>query len=191
MAKAQQPKFEIEWRNPNELTPYERNSKLHTDEQVDAIAEQIKIAGFDQPIVIDKKNVIVKGHGRRLAAMKLKLKLVPVYVTEMDAKAARAVRIGDNKVAESPWLTDMLRIEFQDMAKLNIDIPKFTGFDMEEFNAILHGWSQDPKKGDPDGEDPGLTSRITITCQPKDKDKLTALVKNSLEGCGVKGFSIA
>lgn len=191
MAAQSKPKYDVEFRDPKTLIPYERNSKLHTDAQVLSIAEQIKIAGFDQPIVIDRKDVIVKGHGRRLAAITLKMDLVPVYVTALDADVARAIRIGDNKVAEAPWLTDVLRLEFMDLKNTTFDIPKFTGFDKKEFDSILNGWSKDSGTSKPP-EDPGaLFSKITISCRPADKEKLSALVKRALEGCGCEGVSVS
>jgi len=64
------------------ITPFHKNMKLHPEEQIVKLAFQIQEHGFDQPIVVDKDMVIIKGHGRWLAAKYLKLKKVPVVVRD-------------------------------------------------------------------------------------------------------------
>lgn len=59
------------------IKPYRKNAKLHPDDQVQFIANSIKEFGWKQPIVLDKDNVIVIGHGRFLAAKKLGLDSAP------------------------------------------------------------------------------------------------------------------
>jgi ParB-like chromosome segregation protein Spo0J len=94
------------------VIPYDNNAKRHADEQVAGIAENIKKFGFDQPIVVDKDGVIIKGHGRRLAAIKLGLKRVPVVVAAHLSKAeANAARLTDNRVASTDYDTKMLQEE--------------------------------------------------------------------------------
>ena len=59
------------WIDPNEVTPYERNAKKHDDKQIRNIVNSIKRFGWQQDTVITTDNVLVIGHGRRLAALKL------------------------------------------------------------------------------------------------------------------------
>jgi ParB-like chromosome segregation protein Spo0J len=59
--------MDIEYINPKDLVPYSKNAKKHPSEQVKRIAKSIKEFGFRQPIVIDKDNVVIIGHGRLLA----------------------------------------------------------------------------------------------------------------------------
>ena len=68
----------VEWVKPSDLVPYEKNAKLHPDDQVEHIANSIKMFGWTQPIVVDEHNVVVIGHGRLAAAKKLMLDTVPV-----------------------------------------------------------------------------------------------------------------
>ncbi len=63
----------MEWPDFADLTPYDRNAKRHPDGQVYAIARLIRAYDFDQPILIDEDDVVPKGKGRRLAALKLGL----------------------------------------------------------------------------------------------------------------------
>ena len=77
--------------NVNDLIPYARNSRTHSDEQVAQIAASIREFGFTNPIIIDGQNNIIAGHGRVLAAQKLKINEVPCVVvtgwTEAQKKA--------------------------------------------------------------------------------------------------------
>lgn len=119
----------IEFKDPKSLTPYVKNAKIHTPEQIDDIAGQISAFGFDQPIVVDKNNVIIKGHGRREAAIKLNLSEVPVVVAEhLDEYQAMAARIADNKIARD---TDV------DQDKLKFDLGTLS---LRDFNMKLTGF---------------------------------------------------
>lgn len=100
------------------LHTYENNAKIHTDDQIAGIVKSIKAFGWDQPIVVDGAGVIIKGHGRYLAARKMNLKFVPVIVrTDLTAKQANASRVADNIVARGDHDTDKLQREIRDIAK--------------------------------------------------------------------------
>lgn len=111
--------MKIELWNIDKVKPYELNSKKHDENQVEGIVKSIERFGFDQPIVVDKDGVIIKGHGRRLASIKLGLKQVPVLVrsdlTEDQVKAARLV---DNRTAIGDIDTELLKL---DLESINIE----------------------------------------------------------------------
>ena len=65
-----------------EIKPYEKNAKKHPDKQVIQVAASIQEFGFNQPIVVDKNNVIIVGHGRYLAARMLGLEKAPVITLD-------------------------------------------------------------------------------------------------------------
>ena len=98
------------------IVPYAKNAKKHDKKQVKNIAESIKQYGWTQPLVLDKNNEIVIGHGRFFAAQQLKLKEVPcVYVSDLSPEQVKALRIADNKLNEAPWDIDLLREEIADL----------------------------------------------------------------------------
>lgn len=98
------------------IKPYDKNVKIHDDKQVSKIAESIQQFGWDQPIVVDKDGVIIKGHGRTLAAKKLGLKQVPVLVrSDLNEDQVKAARIADNRVAMGDIDTEMLQQEIRDI----------------------------------------------------------------------------
>ena len=117
------------------LTPYSNNAKTHPTEQIDKIAASIASFGFDQPIVVDIDGVIIKGHGRREACLRLALDSVPVLVRQdLSVAEIKASRIADNKTAESPFDEEALRLEFEALMEHDFDL-SLTGFDLPEIDG--------------------------------------------------------
>src|SRR5579885_1932346 len=94
----------VELRNLADITPYAGNPR-HNDAAVDAVAASIREFGFRQPIVVDEQGVIIVGHTRYKAALKLGLQAVPVHVAHgLSPAQAKAYRIADNQAATlSQW----------------------------------------------------------------------------------------
>lgn len=110
------------------IKPYEKNAKKHPKKQVEQIAKSIKEFGFNQPIVIDKKGVIIVGHGRYEAAKLLGLSDVPVIEVELTEEQAKAYRLADNKLNESEWEMDLV---IEELKGLSEDMLDLTGFDKD------------------------------------------------------------
>ena len=128
----------IEWQLVEKLIPYAKNARTHSDEQVAQIAGSIKEFGFNNPILVDKDNSVIAGHGRLMAARKLGMDKVPVvelkHLTESQRKA---YILADNRIAlNSGWDTSMLSVELQDL-KDDIDL-SLLGFDPDELDALLN-----------------------------------------------------
>ena len=122
--------MDIEYFAVDDLRPYEKNAKTHPAEQVARIAASLKEFGFQQPIVIDAHNVVIIGHGRLLAAKKLGYATVPcLRVENLSQNQIRALRLADNKTAESEWDMDLLA---DDLSDLDFDMEQF-GFDLSAF----------------------------------------------------------
>lgn len=109
--------------NPADLKPYRKNAKLHDEAQIKNVAESLKKYGFRQPIVVDKDNVIIIGHCRQLAALRLGLEEVPVEVADdLTAKQVKELRLLDNKTNESEWAYDLLAQELKGLDLEGFDI---------------------------------------------------------------------
>lgn len=94
-------KFEIVYRDPADLIPYEMNAKKHDEQQIRDLAAAIKKRGFDQPITVDKNDVIITGHGRREAAIFAGLERVPVIVRDdLSDDEVRAKRLEDMQITK-------------------------------------------------------------------------------------------
>jgi ParB-like chromosome segregation protein Spo0J len=102
----------IELRKLADIRPYENNPRLN-DDAVDAVAASLKEFGFRQPIVVDGEGVIVCGHTRYKAALKLGLEKVPVHVAkDLSPEQIRAYCIADNQTASlATWNYDLLPID--------------------------------------------------------------------------------
>src|SRR5436305_12974577 len=98
--------MQIELRKLSEIHPYENNPRLN-DAAVDAVAASIREFGFRQSIVVDEQGVIIVGHTRYKAALKLGLTEVPVHVAAgLSPAPARAYRIADNHAKPLPGRDD-------------------------------------------------------------------------------------
>lgn len=138
--------MEITYKRPDELTPYENNTKVHPPEQVDRIAESIKRFGWQQPIAVDRENVVIIGHGRLMAAKQLMLDTVPVvYADNLTEDEAQALRLADNKTNESPWDFGKLEEELAALSIAGIDMTAFGFDDLEK--QIDAPEAQEEKKG--------------------------------------------
>jgi len=119
---------EIQVVSIDKIKPYPKNTKKHPQTQIDKLVKQLA-QGFDQPIVVDKNFVIIKGHARHLAALQMELKDVPIIMRDdLTDKQVKAIRIADNKIAESEWEIDILTEELNDL--------------IDDFNLVDLGFSQ-------------------------------------------------
>ncbi len=112
-----------------DLIPYARNSRTHSDEQINQIAASIKEFGFLNPIIIDGENSIIAGHGRVMAANKLNIKELPcVDASHLSDTQKQAYVIADNQLAlNAGWDLDMLRFEVSELSdsEFNLDLLGF------------------------------------------------------------------
>ena len=122
----------------NELLPYARNSRTHSEAQVAQIAASITEFGWTNPILADGDKGIIAGHGRLLAARKLGMDTVPVIELSHLTKAQKqAYIIADNKLAlNAGWDDQLLILELTELKELDFDI-NLTGFNADELNTLL------------------------------------------------------
>ena len=127
----------LEMWEPSRCIPYARNARVIPDSAVGKVAASIKEFGFKQPIVVDGAGVIVAGHTRLLAAERLGLEKVPVLVADdLSPAQVKAYRLADNRTGqEATWDMELLGIELEDLAGLDIDL-SLTGFDAEELARL-------------------------------------------------------
>lgn len=109
------------------LIPYSFNNVKHPEEQINRIANSIKEFGFNVPLVVNKDNVVIAGHGRLEAAKKLGLKSVPVVMKDKLTPAQeKAYRILDNKLTrDSEWDFDNIQVEFDFLQEDGFDFAKW------------------------------------------------------------------
>lgn len=150
--------MEIKQLKTSELIPYARNAKEHPEWQIQQIAASIKEFGFNDPIAIDKDNVIIEGHGRLLAAQLLDITEVPtICLDHMTKRQQRAYILAHNKLTMNTGFDlEMLNYELEDIGN-DFDIG-FTTEELDEigsmFNDDVEGHTEDDaapevSEGDP------------------------------------------
>jgi DNA modification methylase len=169
----------VEERPIETIRPYDNNPRLN-DAAVDAVAASIKAFDFRQPIVVDEQGVIIVGHTRYKAALKLGLKTVPVHVAVgLTPAQAKAYRIADNQTATmSQWDDDKLPLELSALQEMQFDLNQ-TGFSGDELLRLL-GSETNEGQADPNAVPEPPDEAIT---QPGD---LWLLGKHRLH-CGDSG----
>ena len=166
----------------NEIIPYHNNPR-HNQETVKTLKISIQEFGFQIPILIDTKNVIVAGHTRWKAAQELGMETLPVIVaTNLTPVQIKAFRIMDNKVSEqSEWDYKKLLKEIDDLESLNCDMD-IVGFDLLDIEKIRLDFSDleeaptnsptklansgEPKEFDPEKRDE-LEEKTEIAPEPE------------------------
>lgn len=124
----------IVMRKISEIKPYFRNPRKN-EKTVEMLIDLIPRVGFNVPILIDEDGVIVKGHARYRAAIRLGLEKVPCVITHADEEAKKLDRLADNKVSElSEWVNDDLLHEL-DMLTTDFDLSAL-GFPTVDFDDI-------------------------------------------------------
>ena len=113
------------------LIPYARNAKKHDAAQVSKLAGSIREFGFNNPVLIDKDNGIIAGHGRVMAAQQLGLADVPcIRLGHLTDNQRKAYILADNRLAEvnSGWDEELLKLEIAD-----IDWAEIKGLSVDDF----------------------------------------------------------
>jgi len=151
--------MKIEQWDIDRIKPYDKNPRRN-DRAVEAVAKSIREFGFRQPIVVDKDGVIVVGHTRYKAALKLGLKTVPVHVAaELTPQQARAYRLADNRTAETAeWDVDLLPIELGELRGDGVDL-KLLGFTDKELAEYLKEFDTGLEDGEADAGEAADTIR--------------------------------
>lgn len=171
----------IQYKKIDELIPYARNSRTHSDAQVAQIAGSIKEFGWRVPVLIDGENGIIAGHGRVLAAYKLGITDIPtIDGSDMTEIQKRLYVIADNKIAlNAGWDEEILMMEIKDLQDLGADI-ELLAFDPSELNiknidySLLDDENVEQQLNDMAD---GVRKAIQIEFEPEHYDEAFELVK--------------
>ena len=127
--------MQIKEQKIDKLIPYVNNARTHSDEQVSQIAASIREFGFCNPVLVDKQNNVIAGHGRLLAARKLEMDVVPTIRLEHLTEAQiKAYVLADNKLAlNAGWDDELIMLEIEAIG----DLAEFTGFSAQELECLI------------------------------------------------------
>ena len=142
------------------VIPFDGNPRNITEAAIIKVADLIEAFGWRQPIVVDEQAVIIVGHTRRLAALKLGLKTVPVHVAVgLTDQEAAAYRLADNRSnEEASWDMSKLAVSLGDLASAGFDM-KLTAFDPPELPGVIPIFGETA-----DADVKRLDRRAEVTC---------------------------
>lgn len=164
--------------SPGALKPYKNNPRSHSEVQIERLKRSLEEFGFTTPILVDKDNNVISGHGRLMAAQALGLKAVPtIQLHHLTEDQKKAYVIADNQLAlAAGWDDEVLQSEIASLVE--------NGFDVS-----LLGWGDDlPSFGEEidlsaleDDEDlsdfaAGVRRGIMIDFEEEDHEEAKALV---------------
>jgi DNA methylase/ParB/Sulfiredoxin domain len=138
-----------------------KNPRAHSPHQVRQIAKSIRTFGFTVPVLLDRDNNVVAGHGRILACQQLGWATVPtISLAHLTPAQAKAYLIADNRLTEnSEWDDRLLGEAFQELSLLDLDFDlDITGFELAEIDLRIEGLNEaDPEEDDPADQIPVAT----------------------------------
>src|SRR5690606_23453902 len=166
----------VEYRRLDDLVPYARNARTHSDAQVAEIAGSIREFGFTNPVLIAEDGTLIAGHGRVLAARKLGMETVPAIVLSgLSETQRRALVLADNRIAmNAGWDEELLGLELSDLQEAGFDLG-MTGFGEQEIAALASIGS------------PGLTDPAAVPARPDEPVSRSGdlwLLGGHMLGCG-------
>lgn len=132
-------RLEVRYRPVEQLIPYARNARTHSDAQVAQIAASIKEFGWTNPVLTDGENGLIAGHGRVLAARKLGMSEVPtIELSHLTPAQRRAYVLADNQLAlNAGWDGELLALELGDLKDEGLDL-SLLGFPDDDLAALLN-----------------------------------------------------
>lgn len=124
----------------DKLVPYVNNARTHSKEQITKLRSSLREFGFVNPVIIDKDNGIIAGHGRVMAAKEEGIEEVPCVLADHLTEAQKkAYILADNRMAlDAGWDEELLRIEIEALQDEDYNL-FFTGFDDLEIADLLGG----------------------------------------------------
>ncbi len=162
------------------IKPYDKNPRINGD-AVDAVAESIKTFGFNNPILVGKKSVIIAGHTRLKAAKQLELKEVPIVRLEHLTEAQFiAFNIADNQTASiAEWDIPALGDLISELKTEDSELLSSIGFDEERLAEILaDAESYSDNFNLPSGDKPGF-EQMTFTISTSQAEIVRVAMKKA------------
>ena len=155
--------LKIEYLPVGKLLRYAKNSRTHSDEQVEQLVNSIREFGFTNPVLIDEKNELIAGHGRLAAAEILEMDKVPaIRLSNLSEKQKKAYRIADNKLAlNAGWDMQLLAEEVKELMD-------------DDFDIDLLGFNDAELDEQPQEEDDNSSPVVQIKYLAIDKERIPA-----------------
>ena len=131
----------------DDLKERKTNAKQHPEDQIARLAGGIREFGFTVPLLIDGKNNIVAGHGRKKAGVSLGMQSFPcVRVAHLSKAQIAALVLFDNKISETGFDPALLQVEIGNLRDLDAELIALTGFTNQELESLAASLEPKPEK---------------------------------------------
>jgi DNA modification methylase len=132
--------LEVRYLPVGKLKTNPQNARTHSKRQIRQIADSVREFGFASPLLVDRRNIVVAGHGRLAAAKLLGMREVPaIRLDHLSPDQIRGFALADNRLGEKAgWDRSILAIELQHLLTLDSDFDvAVTGFEVPEIDLLL------------------------------------------------------
>ena len=144
-------RLSVTYRPIEELKPDPTNPRLHSKKQIRQLANSIRKFGFNTPVLIDRNDKVICGHGRLVACRELRMTEVPTLCLDhLTPAQARAFTIADNRLTEiASWDDRLLAEQLKELSLLDLDFSlELTGFEMGEIDLRIASLEEVPDPSD-------------------------------------------
>ncbi len=183
-------KDDILWLDPSSLKPNPKNPNHHPPEQIERLIKLLNYQGWRVPIIVSKRtDLIVAGHGRLEAAIKMGAKTVPVsYQNFEDQDQEYAFMVSDNAIHEWAYLNlNDINLEMKNLVGLNFDTELLGLPDFQ-----LKPWDSDIGAIDNiESNKDGISSKIVIEVEQDQKSEIKETIEQYLKTAGIQYFGIS
>ena len=134
----------LDYADPARFKAYERNARVHTEEQLRQLQASITEFGFTNPLLVDEADEIIAGHGRQTVAIRMGLTEVPfIVLAGLSDEQKRALRVADNRLAlNAGWDMELLAAELESLPEGMLAFTGFSDAELEQafaYNAAVQG----------------------------------------------------
>lgn len=145
--------------NLSEIKPYFKNARIN-DKTIPALKESITRFGFNNPLILDKNNVIICGHARYKALTELGKKTAPCVIVDLPAQQVKEYRIADNKSSElAQWDGALLMTEMRELTDIQFMQNFFPTVDLNSWINVSVGQEVKPITDNDLSKENGSTQR--------------------------------
>lgn len=183
------------------LTPYARNARVHTPQQIIKVKASLLKFGWTNPMLIAEGGMLA-GHARLRSAIELanEGQAIPrnddpwqgptIDLSHLTPIERRTYILTDNRLAEeATWDRELLSLEFVDIGREGVSELEFSGFDPSEIATISHGWQPDwDKIARTEAEMSAMLDVIRVHCPKEHTERALDLIRVAL--AGIEGIRI-
>jgi DNA modification methylase len=165
-AKTLFPALSIVYRDVTQIELDPKNPRVHSEKQIEQIAQSIKAFGFNAPVLVNSELKAIAGHGRLAACKLLGITTVPTISLEhLTPQQIKGFAIADNRLGEiADWDRRLLAEEIKELSELKLEFSlDAIGFDIGEIDVMIDGLEKPAEKETTADAVPTIQNLVPVT----------------------------